>query len=343
MRESITSNAILRLIQDARSNPSQTVRLSNLIYDEVRAKLTFHLEDVLKIVCIFTEEGKHRTIMKKHVYPSLAYIPTIVRKTTKSCTKRETDCCFYFAREPFRNLVRDITKGNFGDFRFSEEALVLIQMNAEHYLSSMAKHAISSMTGSGRHTLFPKDLQAADRQLCKKKKSFAVVRMSKSVSFDGSIDNAMGESSYYSISDGAKERINMILNVVAQTIVKIACEMCEISDRKSMSFRSIMHAVRVIFPDNLGKHALRASTNIDKLVFEMKPVEKVMRSSTDLTVTRDSLDALASVLEYLTYELLDLSIDSVKTREIGSKNLNDAIINDEELAEMVSALNIYIV
>lgn len=337
----ITSNAISRMVHDADTTKKPALRLSSLIYEEINAKLRFHLEDVMRVVVLFTEESKHRTIMKKYVYPVLDYIPIKSCRSGKKLEPDEDDSCFYFPKESFQNIVREITYDLNINLRFSSEALVLLQMNAEHYVSLLAKNAIAVMRNDPkRHTLFPKDLQTADRQLCKRKNTGTVGTV---VSFDRCIEKALSQifKKTYHTSPSAGEQLSIILNAVAQTIVKVADEMSRINDRKTLSTRSILYATRVVLPGELAKHAVsEGKNNKDKLVFSVSVVESLVKSFTCLTITRESCLVLTAVLEYLTYELLDLSVSAADATTITSKHLARAIQNDEELFELMSRLHI---
>ena len=343
----ITSNAISRMVHDADTTKKPALRLSSLIYEEINAKLRFHLEDVMRVVVLFTEESKHRTIMKKYVYPVLDYIPIKSCRSGKKLEPDEDDSCFYFPKESFQNIVREITYDLNINLRFSTEALVLLQMNAEHYVSLLAKNAIAVMRNDPkRHTLFPKDLQTADRQLCKRKNTGTVGTVGTVgtiVSFDRCIEKALSQifKKTHHTTPSAGRQLSIILNAVAQTIVKVADEMSRINDRKTLSTRSILYATRVVLPGKLAKHAVsEGKTNKDKLVFSVSVVESLVKSFTCLTITRESCLVLTAVLEYLTYELLDLSVSAADATTITSKHLARAIQNDEELFELMSRLHI---
>ena len=341
----ITKGSIYRLIHSV--NPKSLFRINGLIYEEIRAMLKNHLQDILRVVVLFTQENQKKTVMTKHVYPCLYDIPTSLKKETKSCTKtnkknEEEDYCFYFAKKSFQELVRELTYDLDMKLRYSDNALILLQMNEEHYLVSVIKNAIYNMHNGKRNTLLSKDLQAANRQMCDKK-SLETISMKEIVDFD--VKNVLKFMfPKVSITSNAIEQINSILSIVGQVIVKKANEMIEIN---KLSSRTLMYAVRVILPGELAKHAVSEATRVisgeHKLILSSSSVEPLLKSFTNANtnVAKDAYLSLTAVLEYLAAEMLDLATSASKFSTINSKHILVAIENDEELNEMISRLRIY--
>jgi len=348
--QGITKGSLSRLIRD--NDLYKNTRLNGLIYEEIRWKLKTHLEDILRIVVLFTHENQKKTVMTKHVYPCLYDIPSSFKKDTKSCTKKnkkdeeKEEYCFYFAKKSFQNLIRELTYDLDMKLRYSDNALILLQMNEEHYLVSMIKNAMYNMHNAKRNTLLSKDLQAANRQMCDKK-LLETISM-KLVDFD--IKNMLKVmSKNVSITLNAVEKINTILSIVGQAIVKKANQMIEIDNRTKLSSRTLMYAVHVILPGELAKHAVREAAKViseeNKLILSSSLVEPFVKSftnaNTNINIAKDTYVSLTAVLEYLAAEMLDLSISASRFSTINSKHISVAIENDEELNEMISRLHIY--
>jgi len=344
--EGITKGSLSRLIHD--NDLYKNTRLNGLVYEEIRAMLKNHLQDILRVIVLFTQENQKKTVMTKHVYPCLYDIPSSLKKDTKSCTKKnkkdEEDYCFYFAKKSFQNLIRELTYDLDMKLRYSDNALILLQMNEEHYLVSVIKNAMYNMHNAKRNTLLSKDLQAANRQMCDKK-LLETISM-KLVDFD--IKNMLKVMwKNVSITLNAVEKINTILSIVGQAIVKKANQMIEIDNRTKLSFRTLMYAVHVILPGELAKHAVSEAAKViseeNKLILSSSLVEPFVKSFTNANtnIAKDTYVSLTAVLEYLAAEMLDLSTSASRFSTINSKHIFVAIENDEELNEMISRLHIY--
>jgi len=347
--QGITKGSLSRLIHD--NDLYKNTRLNGLVYEEIRAMLKNHLQDILRVVVLFTQENQKKTVMTKHVYPSLYDIPSSLKKDTKSCTKKnkkeEEEYCFYFAKKSFQNLIRELTYDLDMKLRYSDNALILLQMNEEHYLVSVIKNAMYNMHNGKRTTLLSKDLQAANRQMCDKK-LLETISMKQVVDFD--IKNMLKVMwKNVSITLNAVEQINTILSIVGQAIVKKANQMIEIDNRTKLSSRTLMYAVHVILPGELSKHAVSEATKVingeNKLILSSSLVEPFVKSftntNTNINITKDTYVSLTAVLEYLAAEMLDLSTSASRFSTINSKHIFVAIENDEELNEMISRLHIY--
>jgi len=334
----ITKGSIYRLIHSVNPKSETLLRINGLIYEEIRGMLKNHLQDILRVVVLFTQENQQKTIMTKHVYPCLYDIPTSLTKSYEE----DEDYCFYFAKKLFQNLVRELTYDLDMKLIYSDNALILLQMNEEHYLVSVIKNAIYNMHNGKRSTLLSKDLQAANRQMCDKK-LLETISMKQIVDFE--IKNILKFMfPKVSITLNATEKINMILNVVAQAIVKKANEMIEIT---KLSSRTLMYAVRVVLPGELAKHAVseatRAISDENKLILSSNSVEPLLKSFTNANthIAKDACLSLTAVLEYLAAEMLDLATSASRFSTINSKHILIAIENDEELNEMIFRLHIY--
>ena len=156
----------------------------------------------------------------------------------------------------------------------------------------------------------------------------------------------------------SKLMMNDILNQLNQRLSKLAVKMCDHASKKTVSAGDVQTATRVALTSNLAKHAVNSAVKSVKLYTDNaagdkeKPLSRSSRaklvfpvSKVDRILKKNALHKngrlgdtapvyLASVLEYLAAELLELSGSAAanrKTTQISPRDIMFAIRNDNEL------------
>lgn len=300
------------------------------------------------------------------------------RKSKKSSPEKEIKHyqklggCLSIGKESFERLVREITQEYKLDVRFSAEAIIMIQHCLENCVIEMLSKANLSATHAGRVRLFPKDLefQLNMSESNSKCGPGSLSAGAPSVNFEVYIKRVLNSISELHrnknrISKNALYQLNQLVNLLGKAIVEKAhfLNSKEIQNRekKTISSREIQSAVRLILPGSLSNHAI--STGVKSVLKFITPIsgEKVkkltMQERAGLTFsvsragkffkkynTRIGKGAqvyIASVLEYITAEILDLS-QNVKlakdTQTISSRKLKLAINNDLDIKQLCKNL-----
>lgn len=99
-------------------------------------------------------------------YVDARILPEVsTRKTAKTLRKikkyQKSSGCHFFAKEPFRRLVREIAQDFMTDIRFSAQAMTLMQLYIESYLVQVLTKANMVALHAGRVTVTPKDIALA--------------------------------------------------------------------------------------------------------------------------------------------------------------------------------------
>lgn len=165
------------------------VQISSDTYDFLRSNVGVILTDIARRALIITEHFKRRTVSAKdvlHVLKNVQEAHPLVKELystkeegdLKRCKlwegasgskKRRTEnrikfyqsqhSCVYIPKETFGQAVREIAHDTFGtEFRFSADALVIMQLVIEDYIIRLFDLANNLAIHAGRKTVAKKDL-----------------------------------------------------------------------------------------------------------------------------------------------------------------------------------------
>ena len=161
------------------------------------------------------------------------------------------------------------------------------------------------------------------------------------------------------ITSNAKQQLNSFLCILLKKIAFTVSELTSLAKKKTISNKEIENALKIIlFGELLNcsiKEGRKASEmyishddikgsrqNRANIIFSPSIVEKFLRNS-KLMVSNLSPIYLASVLEFITYEILDISIGICKQHKrirLTIRDLELAVRNDIELNVLFKKLNI---
>jgi len=193
--QGLTNPAIKRLAHRA-----GVLRVSGLIYPEVRNIIEVTLTDLLDKTVVFAENEKLKTIQVRHVDGALAvcglYLGAGVSKTVnpalKTCPKggrkskkkgeklapkkrrakpgtaavrdikrqQKYSDCLEFAKQSFSRFVRELLQKH-GDWRVAAAAMLMIQLSIETYITQLLKDAYDIALAAKKLTLTPKHIHTA--------------------------------------------------------------------------------------------------------------------------------------------------------------------------------------
>lgn len=160
------------------------------------------------------------------------------------------------------------------------------------------------------------------------------------------------------ITLNAKQQLNSFLVIILRFICTHIFKLISISKKKTISVKEVENSLKLLFSGELllnstkeGIKSCEIYTQNDvkgnrqhkaKIIFPISVVEKFLRSN---TVMISSLVPvyIASVLEYLTFEILDMSViltNEYKHNRITVRDLELSIRNDVELDLLFRKLNI---
>tara|TARA_Y100000389_G_C17471304_1_gene531419 strand:- start:15751 stop:16992 length:1242 start_codon:yes stop_codon:yes gene_type:complete len=163
-----------------------------------------------------------------------------------------------------------------------------------------------------------------------------------------------------SIKTISVEILNDILMRLSENIIEVATKMSELGKTKTITVREIMTSVRLLVPGELGNNAIirwKRYKNIEKyrkaiinkknnkktpkekyagIEFNVSTCKTIIQNNIkkDNLIGNDAPVYLATVLEYLVAEILDLSGNSTRDNnriKITPNDIMIAIKNDEEL------------
>ena len=273
--------------------------------------------------------------------------------------------CLSIRKKPFERLVREVTQDYAMDMRFSAEAIIMIQHCLENCVVDMLSKANLSATHAGRVRLFPKDLQFSMKLADSNGKcgNGGLSAGAPAVNYSVYIKRVLAD---VSVALGKKKRmsknalyqLNQLVNLLGKAIVEKAhflnSKELQSRSKKTISSREIQSAVRLVFPGQLAKHAVSAgnkavtkfasvndsSNRVERKTMQEKAGLKFSVSRTtkffkkyNTRVGQGAPVYLASVLEYVTAELLDLCKDIISSRQ-----LKLAIERDDELKRLCKSL-----
>ena len=166
------------------------------------------------------------------------------------------------------------------------------------------------------------------------------------------------------ITGNAKQQLNSFLCILSKKVSNTVLDLTLFGKKKTISDKEIINALNVILPGELLKNSIsEGKKSIDsfknnnekdikgtrqtkaQIIFPPSITEKFLRNfgNTKIMVTSTSPVFLAAVLEYLTYEILDLASIYCKDNKrirITIRDLEVVIRSDEELNKLFTKLNI---
>jgi len=162
------------------------------------------------------------------------------------------------------------------------------------------------------------------------------------------------------ITSNAKQQLNSFLCTLAKHISKIAKELTIHGKKKTISEKEISNSIKIVLSGGLLDNSIlegEKSVNIfnnsnDKgsrqnkagIIFPPSITEKFLRNFgySKIMITNASSVYLSAVLEYLTYEILDLSLNYCKENKrsrITIRDIEVTIRNDEEFNKIFRKIN----
>jgi histone H2A len=164
------------------------------------------------------------------------------------------------------------------------------------------------------------------------------------------------------ITADAKQQLNSFLCILSKNVSNIVLDLTLFGKKKTISEKEIMNALNVVLPGELLKNSvLEGNKSISKfkennetkgtrqtkaqIIFPPSITEKFLRNfgNSKIMVTSNAPVFLASVLEYLTYEILDLASIYCKDNKrirITVRDLEVVIRSDVELNKLFTKLNV---
>jgi histone H3/H4 len=269
----ITNNAIKRLARRAGA-----IRLSSLVYEEIRLRLREFLEREISASIVRVNSTKMRTIMVEHVEPSLKVSmysaemakykcssPKKGEKTTaiKEIKRLQGSGCLLLPLATFERLVREIVQDIDPTLRISADAFLLFQYSAENKMVHLLEGANRSTLHAGRLGIQPRDIQlASSLEGYDRNGSMEVSRPSATVpkvDFSKGIKMVLHEvynDRNVKITFNALSQVNFIVNFLAATLAQNARDLTSLSNRSTVSSQDVQSAVYNIMPGELAKHAV---------------------------------------------------------------------------------------
>ena len=161
--QGITKPAIVRL-----SRRAGIKRLNGLVYEELRGVLLTHLREVIGNVVMYTDYNRRKTITEEDVYHAINKYKQMYAfgkrkdRAIAEIKKYQKETNLLLPKGPFKRLVKEVM----ADYshmitRLSENAVLLIQKECEHYIVDILHKA--NLITLHRHeiTVKPKDIMMA--------------------------------------------------------------------------------------------------------------------------------------------------------------------------------------
>ena len=165
------------------------------------------------------------------------------------------------------------------------------------------------------------------------------------------------------ITSNAKQQLNSVLCLIAKNISYLVLNLIQISKKKTISYKEIINALKFILNGELLNNSIiegeKAKENFEtnknenicgrqnkaEIIFPPALTEKFLRKFgfSKVMVTSTAPIYLAAVLEYLCFEILDISNTLCKESKrvrINIRDLELSIRSDEELNNLFNKLNI---
>lgn len=160
------------------------------------------------------------------------------------------------------------------------------------------------------------------------------------------------------ITLNAKQQLNSLLLIILRYICNHIFKLISISKKKTISIKEVENSLKLILSGELlsnstkeGIKSCEIYTQNDvkgnrqhkaKIIFPISVVEKFLRSNTVMVSSLVPV-YIASVLEYLTFEILDMSViltNAYRHNRITVRDLELSVRNDIELDLLFRKLNI---
>jgi histone H2A len=192
-----------------------------------------------------------------------------------------------------------------------------------------------------------------------------VVKKKKSHMFETYISKVLKEiAPTNGITNNAKQQLNSALCHIAKHISSITLKLTVTGRKKTVSKREIENALKVVLSGKLLENAMKeGNKSCDKIlnagdsnvnssrqskagiIFPPALTEKFLRNFglSNVMLSSTSPIYLASVLEYIAYEILDLSIHSCKENKhirITIRDLEISVRSDVELNDLFTKMNL---
>ena len=190
------------------------------------------------------------------------------------------------------------------------------------------------------------------------------IRKKKNHFFEIYISKVLKQICDCGITGNAKQQLNSFLCILSRKISNTVLDLTLFGKKKTISEKEIINALNVFLPGELLKNSISEGkksiesfkSNNEKdikgtrqtkaqIIFPPSITEKFLRNfgNSKIMVTSTSPVFLASVLEYLTYEILDLASIYCKDNKrirITIRDLEVVIRSDDELNKLFTKLNI---
>lgn len=163
------------------------------------------------------------------------------------------------------------------------------------------------------------------------------------------------------ITSNSKQQLNSVICIIAKEISKTVLQLTEISKKRTISYKEIENATKLIFTGELANNSIKEGNksvnnfNTQKckgsrqnkagIIFSPSICEKFLRNFgySKIMVSSSAPIFLAAILEYITAEILELSSQYCKTNKrirITIRDIQLSIDNDIELSNLFNKLNI---
>lgn len=193
-----------------------------------------------------------------------------------------------------------------------------------------------------------------------------LTKKKKSHMFETYISKVLKQiSSSNGITNNAKQQLNSVLCFISKHISLLTYKLTSAGKRKTISLKEVENALNIVLSGKLLENALKeghkscgnisnssaADVNYSSrqnkagIIFPPSLAEKFLRDfgSSNIMISNLSPIFLASVLEYICFEILDLSINNCKENKhvrITIRDLELSVRNDEELNNLFIKSNI---
>lgn len=160
------------------------------------------------------------------------------------------------------------------------------------------------------------------------------------------------------ITLNAKQQLNSFLCILLKEISSMVSELTKISKKKTISVKEIKNALDIILFGELlnccvreGDKACNSFSNESKgsrhsranIIFPPSLIDKFLRNGSSFSIASLAPVYLAAVLEFITFEILDISVKNCKERKhnrITVRDMELAVRNDIELDTLFKKYNI---
>jgi len=148
--------------------------VNSLVPEEVRGEMNKFLEQFLRRIITVTQYFDKQTISVNHIYLATNNFLLLGDKKIPRCNDNKKKICLEFSKSSFKGLIKqtindeqygkpkDILKNSKFSYNnpvIGDDASQLIQYYTEQYITKILEEAKLVMKNSGRHTLYPRDIQ----------------------------------------------------------------------------------------------------------------------------------------------------------------------------------------